>query len=234
MRRFEFSPKPNTTLHTLNLETSVTKEKTEKIIRLSDEAIDIQRLSKDTFGFGENSNLRIKGRLVNELALELGLIDPDWYLAKKCNLIQTNKLEIDPHKDKEINLKLYEELWIDPACGKQPFVFTDVFNLSGYLDEDELKLLLTKAKGLLESIVEKAEHRPQNKLMTLSDFEHPVPCSLVAGIVRKRSDNVARSLKNHKYPVILSCDKYYCDAEHAAVLWPKWKKYWKEKQEEIF
>jgi hypothetical protein len=32
--------------------------------------------------------------------------------------------------------------------------------------------------------------------------------------------------------VILLGNKYYCNAEHAALVWPKWKKYWKEKQEE--
>lgn len=221
---------PDATLHTLNLETHVTKEKVDKFIRVADEAIDIQRHSEDTFDRGENPHLCVKGRVVNELALELGLIDSDWYLAKKCNLIQTNTFAVDPQKDKQLSLRLYEELGIDPACGKQPLVFTDGFNRNDYIDEDELQMLVTKAEALRASIVKKTEHRPEEESPMLSDFEHPVPCSHVAGIIRKRSDNIARSLRSHKYPVIVSGARSYCDAEHAAVLWPKWKKYWREKQ----
>lgn len=226
------SIEPDAKVYTQSLGTHVTKEKIDKFVRVADEAIDIQRYSENTFGLGENQQLCVKGRIVNKLAVELGLIDADWYLANKCNLIPSGTSVDDPQKNKEINLKLYEELGIDPTCRKQPFVFTDVFNRNGYIYEDELQLLVTRAKALLESMIDKAEHGSEEKSLTLSDLEHPVPCLRVAGIVHKRSDNVARSLRSHKYPVIVSGDKYYCDAEHAAVLWPKWKKHWREKQEE--
>lgn len=43
--------------------------------------------------------------------------------------------------------------------------------------------------------VEKAECKlEEEKSPTLSDIQHPVECTLVAGIVHKRSDNIARSL----------------------------------------
>lgn len=60
---------------------------------------------------------------------------------------------------------------------------------------------------------------------------NPVTCVYVAGIIRKRSDVVARTLKAHQYTVVKKAHKNYCDAEQAAVLWPKWKKHWQELQE---
>jgi hypothetical protein len=69
-----------------------------------------------------------------------------------------------------------------------------------------------------------------DKKLTLDNLVNPVTCQLVAGIVRQRSFSVSRSLKSHCYPVIKSGNKNYCNADHAAVLWPKWKTYWKKKQ----
>jgi len=69
-----------------------------------------------------------------------------------------------------------------------------------------------------------------SKKLTLDDLVNPVTCQLVAGIIRKRPFSVARSLKNNCYPVIKSGHKNYCNADHAAIIWPKWKAYWKKKQ----
>lgn len=83
-------------------------------------------------------------------------------------------------------------------------------------------------------LIEKTEYKAAAEKIeiTLEDLENPVPCTEVSGITRIRSDNIARTLKSHKYPVVKSGGKYYCNAEHAAVLWPKWKKYLKERQVE--
>ncbi len=58
-----------------------------------------------------------------------------------------------------------------------------------------------------------------------------VPCVKIAGIIRKRSDSIARTLNAAKYPVIKQAGKNYCDPEQAAVLFPKWKEYYKRQQE---
>jgi len=57
-----------------------------------------------------------------------------------------------------------------------------------------------------------------------------IACVQIAGIIRKRSDAIARTLRTSKYPVIKKANKNYCNPEHAALIWPKWKKYWKNKQ----
>ncbi len=59
---------------------------------------------------------------------------------------------------------------------------------------------------------------------------HYIPCADIGPIIHKRSDSVARTLKAHQYPVVKLANKYYCDPEHAAVLWPKWKKHWEKIQ----
>ena len=41
-----------------------------------------------------------------------------------------------------------------------------------------------------------------------------------------------RTLRGKKYPVVEAGGKCYCSAEHAAVVWPKWKKYWQKRQKE--
>jgi hypothetical protein len=64
----------------------------------------------------------------------------------------------------------------------------------------------------------------------LSVLKNPVTCVEISGIIRRRSDNIAAKLKKSGYPVVKSNRRYYCDAEHAGVLWPKWKKHWQNKQ----
>jgi len=77
---------------------------------------------------------------------------------------------------------------------------------------------------------EKYKNMAQNKGPSLDSLESPMPCSIIAGIVHKRSDNIARTLKAHRYPVVKAGKKNYCNADDAAVLWPKWKKYWQQKK----
>ncbi|MHC4440778.1 MAG: hypothetical protein ACYS3S_25800 [Planctomycetota bacterium] len=178
---------PDTTLYTLNLKTHITKEKAEKFLRAAEEALELQTYSENKFGLGENPQLCVKGQVVNDLALELDLIDPDWYLVKKCNLIQTSKSVFDPQKDKETNLKLYQELGIDPSCGKQPFVFTDAFRLNGYIDEDELQLLVNKAKTLIVSSSDNEDYLPSER--------RSVPMSLTRMAQYWGGDMTPRKLK---------------------------------------
>lgn len=56
-----------------------------------------------------------------------------------------------------------------------------------------------------------------------------VLCTTIAGIVHKRSDAIARTLKNARYNVIKVNNKNYCDPDQAAALFPKWKNYLKKK-----
>jgi len=160
------SIEPDTKIYTLSMDTHVTEEKIDKFIRVADEAIDIQRYSGNSFGIDENQQLCIKGQIINELALELGLVDADWYLAKKCDLFYFNTSTSNPQKNQEINLKLYEELGIDSACGKQPFVFTDVFKRAGYIYEDELQLLVNKAKTLIVPSSDNEDYLPSERRST--------------------------------------------------------------------
>jgi hypothetical protein len=79
----------------------------------------------------------------------------------------------------------------------------------------------------------KAETEPKTpsvKEPPLAVLKNPVTCLEVSLIVRVRSDNVAAKLKRYKYPVVKIGRKNYCDAEHAGVVWPKWKNHWQNKQ----
>lgn len=57
-----------------------------------------------------------------------------------------------------------------------------------------------------------------------------VSCGYIAGIIRRRPYSIARTLRAANYPVERKANKNYCNPEHAAVLFPKWKKYWREQQ----
>ena len=64
----------------------------------------------------------------------------------------------------------------------------------------------------------------------LAVLKNPMTCAEIGGIIHKRSDNIAQTLKRSKYPVVKSNRRYYCNAEDAGILWPKWKKHWQNKQ----
>lgn len=92
----------------------------------------------------------------------------------------------------------------------------------------ELKNLRTTLSIYEELLIgEQDKHSNANKLAC---FQNPVLCSEVAKIVHKRSDNIARRLRAGKYLVVIEGNKCYCDAEHAALIWPKWKKHWKKQK----
>ncbi|MHC4495136.1 MAG: hypothetical protein ACYSYM_04855 [Planctomycetota bacterium] len=82
----------------------------------------------------------------------------------------------------------------------------------------------------LKLLRREARARIQEVEMMLSNLKTPVACGDVAGIIHKRSDNVARTLKGKRYPVVKAGGKYYCEAEDAAVIWPKWKNHWQKRQ----
>jgi hypothetical protein len=62
--------------------------------------------------------------------------------------------------------------------------------------------------------------------MTLADMEDPVSCVEVAGVVRKRSDSVARALRRANLMVVRCGQGYYCQAKDAGALWRKFGRYW--------
>lgn len=72
------------------------------------------------------------------------------------------------------------------------------------------------------------ENNTGTKTSPLAALKNPVSCVVVGGVIHKRSDNIATKLKKQRYNVIKTGGKYYCEAEDAAVLWPKWKKYWQK------
>lgn len=75
-----------------------------------------------------------------------------------------------------------------------------------------------------------------NRLLQLQEMlnEQELPthyktCIEIGGIIRKRSDVIARTLKAHHYPVIKKARRNYCDPAHAAVIWPQYKKHLNKK-----
>jgi len=71
--------------------------------------------------------------------------------------------------------------------------------------------------------------KPSEEAEMSSNF---IPCVQIAGIIRRRSDAIARTLRTAKYTVVKKAGKNYCDPEQAAVLFPKWKKHWKARKED--
>lgn len=112
-------------------------------------------------------------------------------------------------------------------------------------DEDERDIwkLLHLFGSVVDSIGERKKQRLEDALdnvtadlegkesgASLDGIENPVACIEVSRIVRVRSDNIARKLRKLQYPVVRPGKENYCNAEHAAVLWPKWNKHWQEKK----
>jgi hypothetical protein len=62
--------------------------------------------------------------------------------------------------------------------------------------------------------------------VTLADMEDPVSCMEVAGVIGKRSDNVARVLRKGGLMVVRCGQGYYCQAKDAGALWRKFGRYW--------
>ena len=87
--------------------------------------------------------------------------------------------------------------------------------------------LVLESEATDESAKNIGKELPKDKDLPI----HYVTCLDVATVVRKRSDVVARTLRSASYPVIKKVHKNYCDPKHAAVLYPKWKKYLKRQQE---
>lgn len=149
---------PDTKLVTIPIETNITKAKIEKFIRTADDAMDIQNLDPGSYVPGPNQAIVTKGRLLNNLALELGLIDPDWYLAKKCELESSLDFKlVELQEVKESNRELYKELQIDANCCKLPFIVREPIWGGGYIDEDRLQPLVVKAEALLDIPIEAKE-----------------------------------------------------------------------------
>ncbi|MBN2209834.1 MAG: hypothetical protein JW709_00415 [Sedimentisphaerales bacterium] len=59
----------------------------------------------------------------------------------------------------------------------------------------------------------------------LSQLVDPVPCLLVGGILGKRSDNIQRTLQRNGFAVAKARGRWYCQAEDAANLWPRFQRY---------
>ena len=72
--------------------------------------------------------------------------------------------------------------------------------------------------------LEKDKTDAGQKYNTLGDLKNPIKCTIVAGIVRELSHNIATKLKRHQFPVIKVARKNYCEVEHAAILYPKKRK----------
>ncbi len=75
-----------------------------------------------------------------------------------------------------------------------------------------------------------AENIPSQKPNSPLDLKDPVACKYVAEIVDRQSGNVARALRSRNFPVVSSGRINYCEAEHAGILWPKFKQHWKRQK----
>jgi hypothetical protein len=72
--------------------------------------------------------------------------------------------------------------------------------------------------------VQRFSGEAEKKGVSLDALKHPIRCTVVAGIVREMSHNVAAKLRRYQYPVITVARKNYCEIEHAAILWPHKRK----------
>lgn len=142
---------PNTEIISFPIETSITKEKIEKFCRVADDAIDILEDSGSlAYAYDGGASTIRKGNLINKLALQLGLINADWYLATKCGLGYNLDFKLSKNlvQIKEPNLKLYDQLGIDPNCCKFPFIVRDEMFGNGDIDRERLEFLVEKAKNI--------------------------------------------------------------------------------------
>ncbi len=114
----------------------------------------------------------------------------------------------------------------DPSEWPTVWVFNPVLGDDSHV-LGKLEDCIKEGKVLLATQVDKLDSVP-----SLKNLENAVACSEVGGIIHRRSDNIARTLRSRRYPVVTEGGKTYCDAEDAAVVWPVWKKHLeKEKQE---
>lgn len=141
---------PNAKIQIPQYKTNISKNKIERFCQTAEEALEIKELEEASnhFSLGPNAELLNKGRLLNKLAVDLGLFDPAWYLVHRIGI----KMTYGPHADNEWVLRAYEELDIDTNCPKLPYaVFDDLTGNGGILEED-LQKLVVKAKSLLDSL----------------------------------------------------------------------------------
>jgi len=153
----------------------------------------------------------------NDLAVKLGLTHPDWILAMDLALL--------PYF---LGADVIRQLPLPWKYDKPPFIFNGhsfVLSIASRQTLPDVEELLTKAQSLSP-----INGNSENASSAIQKLTNPVTCATVAAIAHKRSDNIARTLRSRRYRVIIEGRKSYCDAEEAAVLWPKWKEHWQEQR----
>ena len=161
------------------------------------------------------ASMRCYAREMNGLAVKLGLTHPDWFLAMELGLM--------PFLRNEVIKGLPLQWDYDPP----PFWTEGPTAFARKEDIPRLELFIQKAEALASG-----GHCFRGERPSLQDLEFPVKCTLVQDITRIRSDNVVRKLRSHGCSLVKAGSGYYCQAEDAAVIWPKWKKYWSQKKAE--
>jgi hypothetical protein len=89
-----------------------------------------------------------------------------------------------------------------------------------YPDADKLLELREEAEGYLQKNVS------SKKSLSVLDLKDPVACKEVAEFIHKQSGNVARELRNRNFPVVTVKRINFCEAEHAGIVWPKFRNHW--------
>jgi len=151
-------------------------------------------------------------RQANDLAVKLGLTHPDWLLAMDLGILP-----------RFVGAEEIHDLPLPWEYDKPPVVLRNPPRVVDESDIPRLRESLKKAQALSSDRAGGDDTAP-----ALQKLKNPVKCGEVAVIVHMRSDNVARMLRSRRYPVVTVGRKNYCEAEDAAVLWPKWKKRWRE------
>jgi hypothetical protein len=153
----------------------------------------------------------------NDRAVKLGLTHPDWILAMNLGLMPF----LDADEIRQLPLP-----W---KHNKPPIIFNGhsfVLGIASRQPMPDMEELLKRAGCLSPT-----DGNGDDASSAIRNLKNPVTCADVALAIHKRSDNVARTLRGHRYPVIIESRKSYCDAEDAGVIWPKWKERWAEKKE---
>ena len=67
-----------------------------------------------------------------------------------------------------------------------------------------------------------------DKSFTLNDLEDPIPCEYVATVLRRQTASVNRTLRSAGLPVVKVGGRTYCQRINVEVIWPGFKKKWRD------
>ncbi len=130
-------------------------------------------------------------------------------------------------KDAERAAKLADK-WGEPGTGDvfREYLFREDSWVPGNDDHREnLKKQALVVGRIIGKIEDAEESRASEDARPPSHF---VSCADIGRAIRVRSDSLARTLQSKNYNVIKWKNRYHCDPNDAAAVFPKWKKKMRE------